>query len=134
MDAQAFGYEPGQIPRVDTLSFKADEKMIALAKECCEKVNPEIGVFTGRVVSGDQFISDNGTKAALVKDYDGYCAEMEGASMAQVATLNKIPFVIIRAISDKADDSAPVAYETFEEQAIVHTVKLLAAMFLKMSK
>ena len=74
------------------------------------------------------------TKAALVKDYDGYCAEMEGASMAQVATLNKIPFVIIRAISDKADDSAPVAYETFEEQAIVHTVKLLAAMFLKMSK
>ena len=134
MDAQAFGYEPGQIPRVDTLSFKADEKMIALAKECCEKVNPEIGVFTGRVVSGDQFISDNGTKAALVKDYDGYCAEMEGASMAQVATLNKIPFVIIRAISDKADNSAPVAYETFEEQAIVHTVKLLAAMFLKMSK
>ena len=108
--------------------------MIALAKECCEKVNPEIGVFTGRVVSGDQFISDNGTKAALVKDYDGYCAEMEGASMAQVATLNKIPFVIIRAISDKADDIAPVAYETFEEQAIVHTVKLLAAMFLKMSK
>ena len=74
------------------------------------------------------------TKAALVKDYDGYCAEMEGASMAQVATLNKIPFVIIRAISDKADNSAPVAYETFEEQAIVHTVKLLAAMFLKMSK
>ena len=62
------------------------------------------------------------------------CAEMEGASMAQVATLNKIPFVIIRAISDKADNSAPVAYETFEEQAIVHTVKLLAAMFLKMSK
>lgn len=54
--------------------------------------------------------------------------------MAQVATLNKIPFVIIRAISDKADNSASVAYETFEEQAIVHTVKLLAAMFLKMSK
>ncbi len=50
------------------------------------------------------------------------------------ATLNKVPFVIIRAISDKADNSAPVAYETFEEQAIVHTVKLLAAMFLKMSK
>lgn len=40
MDAQAFGYEPGQIPRVDTLSFKADEKMIALAKECCEKCKP----------------------------------------------------------------------------------------------
>ena len=94
----------------------------------------ETSVFTADTVTGDQFISDNDTKAALVKDYDGYCAEMEGASMAQVATLNKVPFVIIRAISDKADNSAPVAYETFEEQAIVHTVKLLAAMFLKMSK
>ena len=59
---------------------------------------------------------------------------MEGAAMAQVASLNKVPFVIIRAISDKADDSAQVSYQTFEEQAIVHTVKLLAAMFLKMSK
>ena len=71
MDAQAFGYEPGQIPRVDTLSFKADEKMIALAKECCEKVNPEIGVFTGRVVSGDQFISDKEKKKWLTDTFAG---------------------------------------------------------------
>ena len=124
--AEAYGME--------TSVFTADTELVEMAKEACEIVNPEIQCFVGRVVTGDQFISDNGTKAALVKDYDGYCAEMEGASMAQVATLNKIPFVIIRAISDKADNSAPVAYETFEEQAIVHTVKLLAAMFLKMSK
>lgn len=52
--------------RVDTLSFKADEKMLSLAKECCEKVNPEIGVFTGRVVSGDQFISDKEKKNGLL--------------------------------------------------------------------
>ena len=97
-------------------------------------MNPDIHSYVGRVVSGDQFISDNKKKHYLINEFDGYCAEMEGASMAQVATLNKIPFVIIRAISDKADNSAPVAYETFEEQAIVHTVKLLAAMFLKMSK
>ena len=84
MDAQAFGYEPGQIPRVDTLSFKADEKMIALAKECCEKVNPEIGVFTGRVVSGDQFISDKEKKKWLTDTFAGYCTEMEGAAIAQV--------------------------------------------------
>ena len=119
---------------VGDIVISSDALQHEMAKEACEIVNPEIQCFVGRVVTGDQFISDNGTKAALVKDYDGYCAEMEGASMAQVATLNKIPFVIIRAISDKADNSAPVAYETFEEQAIVHTVKLLAAMFLKMSK
>lgn len=133
-DVTGLGYKKSVIPGMETSVFTADTELVEMAKEACEIVNPEIQCFVGRVVTGDQFISDNGTKAALVKDYDGYCAEMGGASMAQVATLNKIPFVIIRAISDKADDSAPVAYETFEEQAIVHTVKLLAAMFLKMSK
>ena len=54
--------------------------------------------------------------------------------MAQVATLNKIPFVVIRAMSDNADSSANVSYREFEEQAIVHTVKLLAARFLKMGE
>ena len=134
MDVTALGYERGVIPDMDNSVFHSDSRLIDVAVKSIEEANLSVKVFTGRVVSGDQFISDNGTKAALVKDYNGYCAEMEGASMAQVATLNKIPFVIIRAISDKADNSAPVAYETFEEQAIVHTVKLLAAMFLKMSK
>jgi len=59
---------------------------------------------------------------------------MEGAAMAQVAYLNNVPFVIIRAISDQADDSALATYDSSVDQAIVHTVKLLAAMFLKMSR
>lgn len=133
-DVTGLGYPKSQIPGMETSLFHADGELVEMAKEACELVNPEIQCFVGRVVTGDQFISDNAKRAELVKDFDGYCAEMEGAAMAQVATLNKIPFVIIRAISDKADDSAPVAYETFEEQAIIHTVKLLAAMFLKMGK
>ena len=128
MDAQAFGYEPGQIPRVDTLSFKADENMISLAKECCKKVNPEIGVFTGRVVSGDQFISDKEKKKWLTDTFAGYCTEMEGAAIAQVCYFNHIPFLIVRAISDKADDSASMDYPTFEAQAIRHSVNLMTEM------
>ena len=50
---------------------------------------------------------------------------MEGAAIAQTAHLNNIPFVIIRTISDKADNSATVDYPTFEKQAIVHGVKLM---------
>ena len=133
-DVTALGYERGTIPDMETSVFQADTEMVEMAREACEIVNPEIQCFVGRVVSGDQFISDNKTKKDLIDTFGGYCAEMEGAAMAQVASLNKVPFVIIRAISDKADDSAQVSYQTFEEQAIVHTVKLLAAMFLKMSK
>ena len=52
MDATGFGYEPGQIPRVETLAFKADEGLINLAEECCSRVNPDIHTFVGRVVTG----------------------------------------------------------------------------------
>lgn len=132
MDAVAFGYPVGQIPRMDTLAFPADEKLIALAKECCERVNPEIDVFVGRVVSGDQFIADKKVKERLIENFEGYCTEMEGAAIGQAAYLNNVPYVVIRAISDKADDSASVDYPTFEAKAIEHTVNLMKEMIRSM--
>lgn len=125
MDAVAFGYPVGQIPRMDTLSFEADEKLRKLARTVCEKVNPDVKVFEGRIVSGDQFVSDKEKKDWLKANFAGYCTEMEGAAIAHAAYLNAIPFLIIRAISDKADDSASVDYPTFEAQAIAHSVLLL---------
>lgn len=125
MDAVAFGYPPGQIPRMDTLSFPAGERLRIVAKEICEKVNPDIHVFEGRVVSGDQFISDRERKNWLLKNFAGYCTEMEGAAIAHAAYLNRVPFLIIRAISDQADDSASVDYPAFEAKAIEHSVKLV---------
>jgi adenosylhomocysteine nucleosidase len=133
MDATGFGYQPGEIPQMDTSVFVADEKLRNMAAKACELVNPEIQCFQGRIVTGDQFISSDEKKKELIEKFGGYCAEMEGAAMAQVAHLGKVPFVIIRAISDKADNSAAVSYEEFEEQAIVHTMKLLAALFLKIN-
>lgn len=128
MDAVAFGYPVGQIPRMDTLSFTADEKLRKIAKETCERVNTDVSVFEGRVVSGDQFISDKAKKGWLVENFAGYCTEMEGAAIAHAAYLNGIPFLIIRAISDKADDSASVDYPAFEAKAIEHSVRLLLAL------
>ena len=128
MDATGFGYPLGQIPRMDTLAFPADEKLIALAQEVCRKVIPEIQVFAGRVVSGDQFVSDRESKERISKNFQGYCTEMEGAAIAQAAYLNHVPYVVLRAISDKADDSASVDYPVFEAQAIEHSVRLLLEM------
>ena len=128
MDASGFGYPVGQIPRVETFSFRADGKLIELAKECNGAVNPEIQTFTGRVVSGDQFISDKAKKEWLIEQFGGSCTEMEGAAIAQAAYLNGIPFLIIRAISDKADDSAGMDYAVFEAEAIRHSVRLILEM------
>ncbi|MCM1159465.1 MAG: 5'-methylthioadenosine/adenosylhomocysteine nucleosidase [Bacteroidales bacterium] len=132
MDAVAFGYPLGQIPRMDTLSFAADGKLRELAKKVCREVNPEVKVFEGRIVSGDQFVSDKVKKQWLVEHFSGYCTEMEGAAIAHAAYLNRIPFLIIRAISDKADDSATMDYPTFEAKAIEHSVKLLLALCRQM--
>lgn len=128
MDATGFGYEPGVIPRMEQSIFEADEALIKLAKKVNDEVNPDISTFVGRVVSGDQFISDSKKKEFLIEKFQGYCTEMEGASIAQVCYLNQIPFLIIRAISDKADNSATMDYEEFEAKAIEHTVGLVSGI------
>lgn len=133
MEAVAFGYEPGQVPGMDVFSFTADEKLRKIAKESCQKVNPDISVHEGRIVTGDQFISSKEKKAWLVETFGGCCTEMEGASIAHVAYLNNIPFLIVRAISDKADDSAQMDYPTFEAKAIEHSIRLITEMAGRLS-
>ena len=125
MDAVNFGYEPGQIPRMDVLAFPADEELVKKAVEANKKANPEIHTFTGRVASGDQFIAAGDVKDKIAESFHPLCVEMEGAGIAQAAYLNKVSYVIIRAISDKADNSATMDYPTFEKQAIAHSVRLM---------
>ena len=128
MDATGFGYAVGVIPQMEKSIFEADERLIEIAKKCIKEDITDINAFVGRVVSGDQFISDKDKKKWLVENFQGYCTEMEGAAIAQAAYLNNIPFLIIRAISDKADDSATEDYPTFEAKAAQHCVKLLCEM------
>ena len=132
MDATNFGYPLGQVPQLSVKEFAADEAMIALAKEVCSKELPEIHSMEGRVVSGDQFIADKEVKNKLIANFQGDCCEMEGAAIAHGAYLNNIPFVILRAISDKADDSAQMDYPTFEKAAAEHCARLVKALVARL--
>ena len=113
---------------MDEFSFPADEKLRKLAAKVCKEVNPEISVFEGRICSGDQFISDKSVKDAIISEFGGFAVEMEGAAIGQAAYLNHIPFLVVRAISDKADGSAHMDYAEFEMAAIEHSVKLTVRM------
>ena len=126
VNATIFGYALGEVPQLGIREFKADETLVSLAKASCEKVNPDLHAVIGRVVSGDQFIFDKEVKKRLIADFQGDCAEMEGAAIAHGSWLNQIPFVIIRAISDKADDSAEMDYPVFEREAAKHSARLVA--------
>jgi len=128
VDATNFGYPLGEVPQLGIKEFEADEKMIALAEKTCAQVLPELHTLVGKVASGDQFIADKAVKERIIRNFAGDCCEMEGASIAHGAYLNKIPFVILRAISDKADDSAQMDYPTFEKHAAEHCAKLVRAL------
>ena len=132
MDVTIFGYAPGQVPGTPTAAFTADSRMTELASESCKAVCPDITCRSGRVVTGDQFISSKEVKERLINVFGGYCAEMEGGAIAHAATLNNLPFVIIRAISDKADDSAEMDYPTFERAAAKHSAALVADLVSKL--
>ncbi len=125
MDVAALGYAPGVIPDTETSIFDTDKRLIEIAQAATETAGLDVKVFTGRVVSGDQFISSKDKKEWLVSEFGGRCAEMEGASIGHVAVLNKVPYLVVRAISDKADDSAQMDYPSFAAKAIDNSVKLM---------
>ncbi len=124
MSVGPFGYPKGQVPGMDVFAFPCDEKLRKIAKESCEKVNPDIKVFEGRVLTGDIFVSDSDLKTELKDTFDGMCTEMEGAALAHTAYINKVPCLILRVISDKADNSAEEDYPTFEAKAAAHSLNL----------
>ena len=116
VDAVAFGYPMGKVPGMDVTAFPADDTLVGYAFAAAESVNPG-HTKIGRVASGDQFVASRAVKERIIQLTKGLCTEMEGAAIAQTAYRNGIPFVILRAISDKADDSAEMDYPSFERIA-----------------
>ncbi len=127
MDTTAFGDKIGQIPRVDTYDFKCDSTLITQAKKACEGFKAT-NYFTGRIVSGDQFIADIEKITWLNKEFNALACEMEGASIAQVCYLNNIPFVVIRSISDNANNGAHMDYEKFKLVAVKNSTSIIENM------
>ena len=116
MDATNFGYPMGKVPGMDVTAYPADQTLMGYALAAAEAVNPGHS-RVGRVASGDVFVADKKVKERIIDITGALCTEMEGAAIAHAAYRNNVPFVIIRAISDKADASAEMDYPTFERIA-----------------
>ncbi len=126
-DCVHFGYEMGRVPGMDVTAFPADKMMMESAYAAAERVNPG-HTKIGRVASGDLFVAQKEAKERIITKTGALCTEMEGAAIAQTAYRNGVPFVIIRAISDKADDSAQMDYPTFERIAAHRCAAVTMAM------
>lgn len=115
MDAVAFGYAACQVPGIDTVAFTADEMLVKAVETAYQKGKEEgklkHKVIRGRIASGDVFVNSADKKKTIIEQCGAACCEMEGAAVAQVCYLNKIPFAIIRCISDLAEHTDEVYRE-----------------------
>lgn len=127
VDTTVFGDRIGQIPRLDTYEFKSDKMLIEKSENACREIT-EHKIFTGRIVSGDQFIANGAKIKWLDEEFHALACEMEGASIAQVCYLNRIPFVVIRSISDNANNGAHIDYEKFKLTAVKNSSEILSNM------
>ena len=130
-DISYWGRAIGEVPGMGVVAFPADEAMIACAFDAAESVNPG-HTRIGRVASGDQFVCNKEKKEKIIADTSAQCTEMEGTAIAHAAYRNAVPFVILRAISDKADDSAEMDYPTFEAIAARRCAEVTMAMARKL--
>ena len=132
VDAVLFGYKPTEVPQMRCSCFKADETLIEKAKTAFANVNkePERKLVVGRVATGDQFIADKAVKNHIKEICSPICVEMEGAAIAHACYLSEIPFLILRAISDMADDTATATY-SFNEDTAAHISAELLLELLK---
>jgi adenosylhomocysteine nucleosidase len=124
LDVTPLGYAPGEHPDLHQVYFQADDHLREVALGAASEFD-DVNAFEGRVCSGDQFIASVEQKERITNLFGGMCCEMEGASIAHVCSTNEIPFVVVRAISDKADGSAHVSYPEFEKAAAAHCAKVV---------
>ena len=133
MDVTHLGYDVGKVPGLDVQAFPADGKLMRYAFEASEAIRPG-HTKMGRVATGDQFVNSKALKEQIIENTGAKCTEMEGGAIAQVAYVNQVPFVILRAISDKADDSADMDYPTFEKLAAANCAAVTEALAKRLAK
>lgn len=128
-DTTSVGDVLGVIPGIGTDSFKADPELIRIAKESGTNVlKDEHALYVGRIATGDQFIATKEQKQKIWSNFKAMCAEMEGGAIAQTCYLNKMPFVIVRAISDDADEKATISFEKFVTLAAKNSADIVEGM------
>ncbi len=116
------GLPTGQIPFSDLRFFSASNELV---RRACEVDLPGHSIRTGRVCTGDTFIQDEALRTKIREDLEGDCVEMEGAAVGQVCTLNDVPFLLVRAISDRADGSSDVDFQDFLHEAAQSSAQIV---------
>lgn len=127
VDATNFGYSYGQVPGMPAV-YTSDEMLVRQSLAALS-LNDEINGSSGLIVSGDSFIDSDAEKENIFANFpDAMCVDMESASIAQTCWQFNTPFVIIRSMSDSANESADMNYEEFLAKACVHSSEVVKSL------
>ncbi|ASJ22227.1 5'-methylthioadenosine/S-adenosylhomocysteine nucleosidase [Brachyspira hampsonii] len=112
--------------------YPADASLIQLAKESAQKVIKENKVYIDTIATGDQFVGNNQKVKQIHNKFKAGAIEMEGAAVAHAALMYKVPFVVIRSLSDKADSDAVVDFPKFVVKSAQNSMKIVVEMLENM--
>lgn len=120
----AFGHEKGYITNIGKYLY-SDKSLIEKAKLTIEKMNEKFKQHIGIIATGDIFVQGIDIKNKIKEEFNADCVEMEGAAIAQVCALDKVPFIVIRAISDKPNGNNNIDFKTYLQTACERYAKFI---------
>ncbi len=130
MDISALGHPLGLLDGLDIVKIPADKEIYT----ALEKSVSDLGLSytVGTIASGDQFVADSGKKKFIIDNFDAKSCEMEGGAIGHVCYVNGVPFGILRAMSDGADDGASMDFPTFTRMAAENSTNVIKSFFTKL--
>ena len=123
MDTTAVGDEPGFITGIDTVYMHCDSEISNIISVCAK----DMGLHTvrGTIATGDIFVAENSVRNRISQLFNGVAAEMEGGSIGHVCVMNNVPFAILRAMSDCANDDSKVDFPVFAAKAAENSIQII---------
>lgn len=132
MDTTFFGDEPGLISGINLVNIPCDKQLSAAAAEAARQIGLACEIV--RIASGDRFINSAESRREIAEKFGASVCEMEGAAIGQVCFINRVPFTVIRTISDGADGSTTRDYNSFRDAAADNSAKIVASLIKRIGR
>ncbi len=118
-------------PWMEDIYFRADSSLVKLCEDISKSLSISNKCYTGRIITGEAFITHN-ERESLIENFNPLCVDMESASVAHTCYVNKIPFVVIRSMSDNADEDGSESFENNMEGAALNSINLVERVIKKL--